>query len=415
MVRSTPGLAVGVILAAFLITAPVVPGMVTKFAGILAILSLFFGWKPLSSLYRDEKLLLGGFLLYVGFALLSLMNNSDFDTATWRFERYHPFLFAIPMLGMFIRFGQPDTPRLVICLFLAAAAIAGLSIYQQYWLGIIRTGIGSGFNPNTYGHLASIISVSLYAAVIGLNKSMVLRGVLLAGFLLASYGVFASGSRGSILAELIAIFVLSSLVLRQPSVSRRARWWVQAGTLLFVAVLIVAMGLADWWAQHWEKLIVSPLRYLQGDFSDVSISARSTMLMGAWNIWLANPVIGTGLGDGQADFEALVAAGKLPDVFGGSNHIFHNSFADTLATTGILGTIAAIFAVFLIPLWLFGKRLRQWHVGDRPFFYALAGIGLVVNLFIFAFSNSWLHLRGLPYILGLMLLFVAGSRRSQTA
>ena len=106
-----------------------------------------------------------------------------------------------------------------------------------------------------------------------------------------------------------------------------------------------------------------------------------------------------------------MASGALPAIPGASYAIFHNTYADVAATTGLFGLIAMLLGVFLLPLRAFVRQLRS-GVALANSWFALAGVGVIANNFVFGLSNSWLHLRGLPFVLLLMLVLLSGASKA---
>jgi O-antigen ligase len=148
------------------------------------------------------------------------------------------------------------------------------------------------------------------------------------------------------------------------------------------------------------------------------------MNLGAWQIWLDNIWIGTGLGDSENDFDQLKKIGPLIVADNSelvkliSNHMFHNIFADSFSTTGLIGGTTMIITVLWLPIRFFLIALRR--AGENPVtrFAAYSGIGIGCINIVFGFTNSWLYLNNLPYTLTLMILFMVlihNSIRTPTA
>jgi len=405
---------VRLLIGLFFVVAPVVPGTVSQLPSLLGLAALVWGWQGLRRTDRDERVLLIGFAAYVALALPSLLNNADFDTAGWRFERYHPFLLAIPVFGLILRAGALGGHVLLASLALAALCAGGLALYEHQVLGLTRVGEGTGFNPNIFGHLVSVIASVLLVGALASDGGKQRRLWCFAAFLVASFAVLMSGSRGAVLALAATLFVAGGLYLYRVRPGRGQVLRLAGGAALIVALAGGTMATSKLWPGHWANLYQGIAGVLEENYEDVSISARSAMLMAAWRIWTEHPWIGTGLGDAQADFDRLVGAGEIPDV-GGSSHVFHNTYADALSTSGLVGLAGALGGVMAIPAWLFWRRLGASAHDSPGFFFALAGLALVVNLAVFGFTNSWLYLRGLPYILLLLLVLAAGAGESARA
>ncbi len=395
-----------VLLILFFATAAIVPGAITWGSALLAILALILGWRGLRDLERDEWLVLAGFAAYVAGGLLSLFNNSDWDTAAWRFEKYHPFLLAFPILGLLRTLRPVMTPLLLTGLLLASVGMVALALWQQIFLHYPRVGLGTGLNPNIFGYLAGLVALVLLMAGLALKQHWSARAGWILGAAVALYAAFATGSRGVLLAFLGAVVATAVLWLLHNRRKPVEMLYSLGVVLLLLAAVLWGMSHSEFWQAHWQRLLDEPQRFLDGDYQYTSVAARATMLLAAWQIWLSNPWLGTGLGDAQNDFDVLMAAGELPQVAGASNHIFHNIFADALATTGLIGTLLMLVAQFALPAWFFWLKLRSAERGSAASFAALAGLAVVLSNFLFGLTNSWLYLRSLPFVLIVMLMLM---------
>jgi O-antigen ligase len=85
----------------------------------------------------------------------------------------------------------------------------------------------------------------------------------------------------------------------------------------------------------------------------------------------------------------------------------HNIFIQTLSTTGLIGFVASLFALILLPLRLFMSRENRSHP------LALAGTVLVVSYALFGLSESWI-LRAPVVSLYMVYMVILASSMIQT-
>lgn len=395
----------------FFALSPVLDSAIGSLGIIVLLLAMIFGWKGLSAITVEQKALLIGFCAYVVLALVSMVNNDHLSVAGWRFERYYPFLFTPLLLGLFLRITKLSEVT-VLMMVLSALALGAMSAYQQGVLGMARVGVGTGFNPNIFGHLASLPAVVLFAAVLCFKASVWQRVGLLICAAVAAYAVLASGSRGVFISMLAAMALMAFIYIRrlQDPVHRR---WATWGIVGLAAMLMTVMLMSSFWGAHWVRLIEEPQRFFAGDHSYTSFAHRAVMLMGAWEIWWQNPILGTGLGDFVNDYAELVRSGVIPSLGGEGMHVFHNVFADALATTGIVGTLGMVLAIFLLPARFFKRVLASSTGAGQGAFIGLAGVAVLMVNLMFGLTNSWLYLRGLPFVLILMMVLIAAAPRQQ--
>lgn len=401
-----------ILLLFFLAVAPVWSDTLSKGSGIIALIALVFGWKALRESDKQTRIVLLGFCLYVATALPGLINNTNWHDAGWRFESYHPFLLAVPIWGLIHLTASKLLPIVTAGLVSAGMLLLGFTLYRHWYLDISRIGAWSGLNPNIFGYIAGVVSISLFAALTNLKLSIMLRSVTLLALFGAIHAIFASGSRGVLLAFLVSLVVISTLMMIHKTTGKKQSTVALGIVVLTILAIFIATLKSDLWMAHWGALSAEAQQAVTSDnYTYTSTNARVFMNLGAWQIWLENIWLGTGLGDAQNDFDQLKQLGPLitaehPELVRlFSNHIFHNIFADSFATTGLLGGITMIITVLWLPLRFFLRALRH---GDDPVtrFAALAGIGVGCINIIFGLTNSWLYLNNLPYTLTLILVFM---------
>lgn len=387
--------------------------MLSNGAGIVALIALVFGWKTLGESGRQTRIIFLGFILYVVTALPGLVNNTNWHDAGWRFESYHPFLLAIPIWGLVNRIGSKLMPVLLGGLVSAGVILLGFTLYRYWYLDISRIGLWTGLNPNIFSYITGIISISLYAAVTNLKLSLAFRLITLIALAGAIHAILASGSRGVLLAFIISLVVISVLMVINKTTSKKQSTLVFGIVVITVLAIFISTLQSTLWMSHWADLPAEFQTVVTSEsYQYSSTTARIFMNLGAWQIWLDNIWIGTGLGDSENDFDQLKTIGPLIVADHSelvkliSNHIFHNIFADSFSTTGLIGGITMIITVLWLPIRFFLIALRRG--GENPVirFAAFAGIGIGCINIVFGFTNSWLYLNNLPYTLTLIILFM---------
>ncbi len=401
----------GWLLVFFLALAPVIPNVINYASGTLALIALIFGWPGLRRLNRDQRILLSGFALYVLAAIPSLINNSDWGGAGWRFESYHPFLLTIPLTGLLLQFRDTLPNRLLGGLLLAGIALGLFALYHAAWLGTERIGYASDLNPNIFGYLAALVTISLFAALITLENSLARQALIIIALTGALYAMLAAGSRGVMIAFFFSLVFIITRLVKGLNLPTSRITVLLLGTAALAILLLVTMEHSSYWSGHWDQLSDEFSELTQGeDYRYTSTKARLALMLGSFQIWMNNFWFGTGLGDGQHDFEHLkvighIVAAEHPVLIKQfSNHIFHNIFADAFATTGLIGGTFMILTVLWMPLRYFLRQLHHALQGtnDTARFAAVAGIGICCINIAFGIDNSWLYLNNLPYTMILM-------------
>ncbi len=243
----------------------------------------------------------------------------------------------------------------------AAVLTGGFACLQQ----VVGASTGSGFvtstgalvsrvtggfnNPNQLaGFLVLLVPLSFAGAVVDRRW----RILHLAGLVLALGGIYASFSRGALLALLVMPFLLL-----------RGRWLL---LLAPVAVIGVGLGLPSVMAE----------RFALGGQEGAEIAGRRDIWSTAFSIWVEEPVIGTGLGGFPGSYATVRVSGKqfLADTqFQPPPHA-HNLGLQLLVEQGLVG-FTAFGAVVAVALRGAVEVRRSRHRG-----IAVVGAALLASL-----------------------------------
>jgi len=216
---------------------------------------------------------------------------------------------------------------------------------KLYWFREMRYG-GIPFGPYVNrNHFAGFAELTLPLALVPLLLGRVRRErwPVVTLFAVVPIGaLFLSVSRGGIVSFGVELAVLALVMIQRRTMGKQ----LFAGA----AVLLLALLMVSW-------LGVGQLLQRFSSFQSLEVTAgkRASMRRDTWQIFLHNPVSGTGLGTLQLvypQYESLYD-GKIV------NHA-HNDYLEALAETGILGGLCcAWFLGVLLSESL--KRLRQLH------------------------------------------------------
>jgi len=229
---------------------------------------------------------------------------------------------------------------------------------KLYWFREMHYG-GIPFGPYVNrNHFAGFVELILPLALVPLALGRVRRerwpvvslfAVVLIGAL------FLSVSRGGIVSFGVELAVLALVMIQR----RTMRNQLFAGA----SVLLLALLMVSW-------LGVGQLLQRFSSFQSLEVTAgkRASMRHDTWQIFLHNPVVGTGLGTLQIvypPYESLYD-GKIV------NHT-HNDYLEALAETGILGGLCCAWFLGV----LLSESLRRLRQINNSFAGALQLSGLV--------------------------------------
>jgi O-antigen ligase len=280
---------------------------------------------------------------------------------------------------------RKDLQRFVWFLVVLSFAVSLFGIAQHftsegkiYWFQSLPEG-GDPFGPYVNrNHFAGFVELT---APLGLAL-MIFRGIrrdlyVLAGVLcvVPLGALILSGSRGGIVAILLAIGVLALLTrTRRNHGSDRPRLAVM-GIIALAAVAFIAWLGAD---QALRRLSTLPSR-------DVSLQRRESMVHGAERIFVHHPILGCGLGTLVSVFPQYEPAydGRLVD------HV-HNDYAELLAEMGILGGICGF--IFLGRLFRTARETFEAEQGHFSRALHAGAIASVCALLLHSLVDFNLHI-----------------------
>lgn len=331
---------------------------------LLSLVLVFPTRKQRLSLVAADKVLMLLLLVYTlaMFAFLYLDN--------WQvreLDKPSRFLFAIPVLLLLSALPMKRTAWLFYGVLVGAIGAFVLGYYERFVLGYGRA--AGGEHPIMFGDTSMMLGLISSAAAYYFyaQKRYFWVAVSVLAVLAGIGGSVLSASRGGWVAlPLIGLFILwqgSDLLGR-----KLALGVATAGVLLVsVAVAVPQTGIQERIGQAVDEVI----RYQHGDVTESSVGMRFDMWKAAVYMFQTAPVLGVGESQTKVVKQELVDQGLIsPDVvnFGHS----HNEFLDALAEKGIVGFLL-LLSLYLIPMRLFIRKLREHHHNWDVKAYAMAG------------------------------------------
>ncbi|WP_137170432.1 O-antigen ligase [Marinomonas sp. FW-1] len=328
------------------------------------LLSLIFLLKPKwSVLNKDDKLLFFGFAFYAvamfGFVYLDGWHTRELD-------RPSRFILVLPVLLLLLKSAGREK-WLWFGTIIGAIGAFSLAVYERKVLGYGRA--HGSEHPIMFGNtgmllgLMSFVSATYFYA----NKRRIWMMLAVLGGLCGIGASVLSASRGGWVAlPLIGFFLLwqSRFLL-----GKKLVWGVCITSMLLVtaAVVVPQTGIKDRIGQAINDVV----RYDKGVDKDSSVGLRFEMWKAALIMFEESPLVGVGEYGSVAVKERLIGEGTVSEKVLTHSHA-HNEFINALGLTGIIG-FAFLIAVYLIPLRLFLKKMRQYPDNWNIRSFAMAG------------------------------------------
>jgi len=264
-------------------------------------------------------------LAWVAIAALSCIRSVSLDRSLLMFGKVLAYAGAF-FLGRFFAEREPLTRLLLAGVAVGALLSAGIGL-QSYVMNVAVLAnpgwriFGPFINPNAFaGYLLVAIPVLLFLALH--ERRGILRACFLVMLLMAAAALLLTGSKGGVLAGLLAAaFLLARLAIQARPSLGRARLLVP----LFVGVVIILGALAFAAPPMRERIVSAATETHSAVF-------RAYTWLGTLRTAAARPVLGWGVGTFESVFPQFAIAGYTWSS--------HNDYLQTAAETGFLGLAA---------------------------------------------------------------------------
>lgn len=356
-----------------------VPSGYSYGAVLLLLVSLVFlaRW-PVLGLSGEDKTLAVIFLAIFLISLFILLLHRDPPKT---FDQTSRYVLAIPILFLLLRVPL-RLPWLWSGLVAGGISSVGITLWQQYWLGIVRvTGFVTSAIP--YGDIGLMISVLCAAGLFwaGTCKRHIWlwRVALLLGSIGGFYSFLISETRGGWLAvpPVLMLFCIAFA-------SKRDIKWVVGIILALSLVLAALFVIPETGVQaRYDQAIKEMRMYRHLGDSDTSVGAR----LAAWRIALSNipkkPLLGWSYKDYDAEMARLAAEKKIDSYVSGLANT-HNNYLEVWLHQGLVGLLA-LLSLYFYAFWRFCLRLTHPDITVRVL--AVSGASLLASFFMFGMTQ----------------------------
>lgn len=355
--------------------------------------------------------MLAALVVFILISLLSFFNTEDMVNSIRRIKKLANFVFLIPIFMAMVSSRKDLVKAFLIGAAIGGFVLLGIAIYQAYILGHSRA--GGFYNVIMFGSIAVVITLALFTSLLYIKSSKMQYSIILLALLGALVATILSGTRGAWLGLVVTVPLALGLTFIVKEIPRKRimQVIVMSIVLTSIAGILVGDAILDRWQATSQALDAS--KALTDQTS--SIGQRLTMWDAAIKIWYRNPIIGTGLGDFQVDFEKMKESGEIKwaDMPFTSSGYAHNTLFEALTSTGILGLIGLILSTFLLPLVYFARALKV-SVNEYDRYASVFGLVFVTVFLIFGLTENWLVHKQLVLTFILLLAIMASRFGSET-
>ena len=293
------------------------------------------------------------------------------------------------------RLNRSDVERLILVIGISAVALGGLRVIEAVVFARVGPDTSKIFSQNVYGILFSSFTpfaVTLFFRV----RSSIFRACVLIGLLILLLAIGVNGSRSSWLASAAGLAVLGGLFV---VVQRRSLFSLAGlvGIVLLSAVILVSVLPPEVLAP-----ISSRFATLENVDEDKSYATRELMQQKSLVLFEESPLFGVGRNQFrnasvQLDFSDSLFAPTRNSEF--NQFASHNSYAQWLAESGLVGTIPFVLLLLLL---LKDGIFVAIRLGRRGDLWALAIVAAFIAMSIHLWSIDNLKSTGAWLIYGLV-------------
>lgn len=323
-----------------------------------------------------EQFILLAFALYFLSAVLSYINVTDIDEYIKHLDRYFRFILIIPI---YLLLSKSD---LRIFPYLLAGAIVSGPVYLG--AALISLSRHPGMNASgayhhiTFGDMAMLGALFLITVLVMKKTSGELKAAIAVSIICLLYSSILSQARGAWLALPAGLMLLIPVAIQSGKMKLKTLLII----LLLFAVAIVVSPAKDIISSRLNKAVQEIELYQSGENQYSSVGSRFAMWHVAYNVWKEHPVLGTGPGDYDLEFEASQARGLYTRNL--VNSSTHNIYFQALATTGSIGFVILLTALFFAPFRLF-YRINRTSLN----MVAVSGMMALTAFAVFGLTESW--------------------------
>ena len=351
-------------------------------------------FKVFASLSRLEKLFLAAFFLYTLSGLLSFYNVDDVDKYYRLLERFLRFSLVVPVYLLIISNGKS-----ILNYLYAGSIISGpflVAIAINHYIEYPDAPAQGYYHHIIFGQLAMLNVGIMLSLLLSRNMQRKYQLLIIASMLCGIVTAVLSQARGVWLVFPAYMLIAIYYIVKDKRFSARTL----VGIMVSIVLLALLTPIGELIKNRTDAAVTEISRFYSEDQYVSSVGTRLAMWDIAINVWQENPLLGTGPGDFDDEIQTLQKRGEYigMDV----HNSVHNIYIQALVGAGILGLVAMLLAVIVMPMIVLLNR----HITDRE--GRLAGIIIIVSFAIYGFSESWtLRLSAISIFLVFIVVIVS--------
>ncbi|PLX75716.1 MAG: hypothetical protein C0614_10740 [Desulfuromonas sp.] len=348
---------------------------------LLLLPALYYG-RGWSNLSIWERRLMVGFVTVFAVMALSLVNAEELREGVQALERYLRFALIVPIYLMFRRFGFSPGREFAAGALLACLAM-GIQAFYQVEIQGLNIAFGA-YHKIVFGDLAVWWGTVAATLAVTIARTPLARMGLGLTILAAIYASILSQTRG---AWLFMPLVPAILFWAQWGRIKVRRAWVATGLVVLLLATLAAGSQSERVRDALSRGVSDLEQFARDPAEFSSLGTRLNLWRNSLLLLGETPLLGSGVGDFQADMQRMVDDGRSWAEGPAQYSHAHSIYFDTLAKGGLLGFTVSIATLLLLPLIVFRKALlRAREPWER--FHAIGGIMMVAAFATFGLSEG---------------------------
>ena len=341
----------------------------------------------------QTKWLVGAFGVYFLLFVLSLIIHkgkaNELDLASRA-------LLALPILAVCLKTTLKHL-WILYAILIAGLVAGGVALVQVFGLGLAKP--FPRFMHIQAGDIVMSLAVFAFCALFYFyakrNKMMI--GISLIAALVAMIASFLTGARGAWVGAPFVLLVV--FWLNRKNFSK----WVVIGIACVVVIGSVTSG--NMIKQRVAKAQSDITLYVEKNNANTSLGARFDMWKSAVLGMQEKPIFGWGLQGVKEMRQQHLKEKKISKYAVNFDHA-HNQFLHDGSARGVLG-LAALLAIFLVPLNIFRKNLSLAPTGSLANLWGVMGISHILLTMSYCLSQGFLsHTSGAMFYFVTVILFI---------
>ena len=350
--------------------------------------------KTWHSLETIEKAMLVAFAFYIISGFLSYINIEDHREYIKQMDRYLRFSLIVPIVLAVIcsklNFEKYFYTGLVLSGFTYFYFSIVSSIERPSWPA------GGDYHHITFGDAAMLNALLMMLILVLEQWKLRWKALIMISILCALYASVLSQARGAWLALPVGLLIIFIALMRESRLKVAHALIIL--TVLVSGVFITPAGtvIKDRYAEAVNEVQL----FIDSGDATTSNGGRLALWDISVRVWKSSPLIGTGPGDFDDDLKRYQDDNVYKDLV--VHNSVHNIYLQALASTGLIGFLALIAAIIILPFRYFYLAVKN---DVNAGYY---GLMLITAFSVFGLTESWILRAPVVsiYIIYLMVLIL---------